>query len=191
MTPVLVLASASPRRASILRALGVPFQVSVSGVDETLHPGEPAADAAERLAREKAAAVASAESLPVLAADTMVVLGDVILGKPDTPEEAARMVRMLSGKTHDVVTGVCLARDGVLRSAVDRTRVTFAALSDASVDWYVSTGEPYDKAGGYHIDGYGAALIESVSGSPSNVAGLPVLLVLRLARASGLRLGPP
>jgi nucleoside triphosphate pyrophosphatase len=189
--PVLVLASGSPRRAAILRSLGVPFRVAISGVDESLRLGEGGAEAAERLACEKAAAIAASESLPVLAADTVVLLGEQILGKPESPAEAAHMLRALGGRTHDVVTGVCLVAAGAARSAVDRTRVTFATLSEGAIDWYVATGEPFDKAGGYHIDGRGAALIEGVDGSPSNVAGLPVHLVLRLARESGLRLGPP
>jgi septum formation protein len=189
--PILVLASASPRRAGLLRALGISFRVEVSGVDESLRPNEAAAEAAERLAREKAAAVAASEALPVLAADTVVVLGTEILGKPESRDDAARMLRVLSGRTHEVVTGVCLARGGALRSAIERTRVTFAPLTEAAIEWYVATGEPLDKAGGYHIDGFGAALIEAVDGSPSNVAGLPVRLVLRLARESGLAFGPP
>jgi nucleoside triphosphate pyrophosphatase len=189
--PILVLASASPRRAGLLRALGISFRVEVSGVDESLRPNEAAAEAAERLAREKAAAVAASEALPVLAADTVVVLGTEILGKPESRDDAARMLRVLSGRTHEVVTGVCLARGGALRSAIERTRVTFAPLTEAAIQWYVATGEPLDKAGGYHIDGFGAALIEAVDGSPSNVAGLPLRLVLRLARESGLAFGPP
>jgi nucleoside triphosphate pyrophosphatase len=191
MDPVLVLASGSPRRAGILRSLGVPFRVAVSGVDESLRPGEGASEAAERLAREKAAAVSASESLPVLAADTVVVLGTQILGKPESKADAARMLRALGGRTHEVVTGVCLVAAGATRSAVDRTRVTFVRLTDEAIDWYVATGEPFDKAGGYHIDGSGAALIQGVEGSPSNVAGLPVQVVLRLARESGLVLGPP
>jgi nucleoside triphosphate pyrophosphatase len=100
------------------------------------------------------------------------------------------MLRFLAGKTHDVVTGVCVASGGVLRSAVERTAVTFAPMTDAEIAWYVATGEPLDKAGAYHVDGAGSAFIEGVSGSPSNVAGLPVRLVLRLLREAGLGLGP-
>jgi septum formation protein len=189
--PVLVLASASPRRAAILSALGISFRVAISGVDEELLPREGAAEAAERLARAKAAAVAAREPEPVLAADTVVAVDGAILGKPDSARDAARMLQILSGRTHEVITGVCVAAAGVLRSGVESTRVTFAPLTAAQIEWYVETGEPLDKAGAYHVDGLGAAFIEAVAGSPSNVAGLPVRLVLRLARESGLVLGPP
>lgn len=188
---MLVLASASPRRAAILTALGISFRVAVSGVDEDLLANEGAADAAERLARAKAAAVAARESMPVLAADTVVTLDGAILGKPESRMEAGRMLRVLGGRTHDVITGVCIATAGTLRSGVETTRVSFAPLTDAQIDWYVETGEPLDKAGAYHVDGLGASFVEGVAGSPSNVAGLPVRLVLRLARESGLVLGPP
>ncbi len=101
------------------------------------------------------------------------------------------MLRLLSGRRHDVVTGLCLAARGVLRSAVDRTAVTFAELTEADVDWYVGTGEPLDKAGAYHVDGGAALFIRSVSGSPSGVAGLPVRLLLELAREAGVDIGLP
>jgi septum formation protein len=188
---VLVLASASPRRAQILTTLGVPFRVSVSHVDETVRPGETPAAAAERLAREKAEAVGRRETLPVLAADTMVVHDGRILGKPADAEESAAMLRLLSGGTHEVVTGVCVLARGEARSGVERTAVTMARLSDAEIRWYAATDEPYDKAGGYHVDGRGSLFIESVQGSPSNVAGLPVRLVRRLLREAGVSLGPP
>jgi septum formation protein len=189
--PRLVLASASPRRAALLAALGIPFRVIVSGVDESLRDGEDGAAAAERLARAKAASVVDSGGLPVLGADTVVVCDGAILGKPESAADAARMLRALSGRTHEVVTGVALAAAGTLRSGVDRTAVRFASLSEAQIDWYVATGEPMDKAGAYHVDGGGAVFIESLSGSPSNVAGLPVRLLLRLAQDAGLVLGPP
>lgn len=191
MQPRLVLASASPRRAQILTGLGIPFRVVVSHVDESIEPGEDGAAAAERLARKKAEAVARNEELPVLGADTVVLCEGRLLGKPGAPEEAACMLRMLSGRRHDVVTGVCLAAGGVLRSGVERTAVSFAPMTDEQVAWYVATGEPMDKAGAYHVDGIGSAFVASLSGSPSNVAGLPVRLVLHLAQEAGLRLGPP
>jgi len=187
--PVLVLASASPRRAAILGALGIPFRVVTPSLDESLLPGEEGAAAAERLARAKAAAVGP-QDLPILAADTLVVCEGKVLGKPGTAEAAARMLRTLSGRSHEVVTGVCLARGAASRSGVETTVVAFAAMSAAEIAWYVATGEPLDKAGAYHVDGRGALFVSSVSGSPSNVAGLPVRLLLRLAREAGLRLGP-
>jgi septum formation protein len=186
---VVVLASASPRRAAILTALGIPFRTITPSVDETLLPGESGASAAERLARAKVDAVGPQE-LPVLAADTLVLCEGEVLGKPGTPEEAVRMLRRLSGRSHEVVTGVCVAYRGTARSGVETTEVTFAPMDEDDIAWYVATGEPLDKAGAYHVDGRGALFVSAVSGSPSNVAGLPVRLVLRLAREAGLRLGP-
>jgi septum formation protein len=189
--PRIVLASASPRRARILRELGVPYRVVVSHVDEALQPGEDGAAAVERLARAKALAVASAETLPVLAADTEVLLDGHVLGKPEDERAAAAMLRRLAGRSHEVVTGVCLASRGVARSGVERSSVVFAPMSDDELVWYAATGEPLDKAGGYHVDGKGALFIETVSGSPSNVAGLPVRLLLRLVREAGIEIGLP
>jgi septum formation protein len=184
-----VLASASPRRAQILRTLGVPFVVRAADVDESLAPEERGAAAAERLARAKALAVAAAETLPVLAADTLVVCDGAVLGKPADAAEAAGMLRQLSGRDHEVVTGVCLVAGGVARSGVESTTVRFAPMTEGQIAAYVATGEPMDKAGAYHVDGRGAAFIASVSGSPSNVAGLPVRLVARLAAEAGVALG--
>ena len=189
--PLLVLASASPRRARILKGLGVPFRVVVSHEDESLQPGEEGAAAVARLARAKALAVAREEPLPVLAADTEVLCNGDILGKPADDAEARSMLRRLRGRSHEVVTGLCLVRGDVVRSGVERSRVTFAAMTEDEVAWYVATGEPHDKAGGYHVDGRGALFIETVDGSPSNVAGLPVRLLLRVAREMGVELGWP
>jgi septum formation protein len=158
-------------------------------VDETLRPGEDAVLAATRLAHAKAAAIARHDPRPVLAADTLVVVGGRILGKPKSPGDAAEMLRLLSGRGHEVVTGVCLVSVGVPRTAVERTTVQFAAMSEAEIAWYVSTEEPLDKAGAYHVDGRGALFVASIAGSPSNVAGLPVRTVLALAREAGLDLG--
>jgi septum formation protein len=189
--PRLVLASASPRRAHILSELGIPFRVAVSRADESQLPGEDGVAAVERLARAKAAAVSPSEALPVLAADTEVICEGRVLGKPGSREDALAMLRTLSGRAHDVVTGVCVIAGGAARSGVERTTVVFATLSDAEREWYVSTGEPMDKAGGYHVHGRGAFFVERITGSPSNVAGLPVRLVLRLLREAGVALGPP
>jgi septum formation protein len=191
LEPRLVLASASPRRARILRDLGVPFRVVVSHEDESLRSGEDGPSAVERLARAKALAVARHETLPVLAADTEVICDGHILGKPADERDAVAMLRRLVGRSHQVVTGVCLVERGVARSGIERSTVTFAAMSEVEIEWYVATGEPSDKAGGYHVDGKGALFIQTVEGSPSNVAGLPVRLVLRLVREAGLDLGLP
>jgi septum formation protein len=173
----------------MLTALGIPFRTVTPSVDETLRPGESGALAAERLARAKAEAVAP-QDLPVLAADTVVVCQGAVLGKPDTPDEAARMLRTLSGRSHEVVTGVCVSHRGTSRSGVETTEVTFAPMDEQDIAWYVATGEPLDKAGAYHVDGRGALFVSAVPGSPSIVAGLPVRLMLRLAHEAGVRLGP-
>ena len=191
MEPRLVLASASPRRARILRELGVSFRVEVSHQDESLHPGEEGAAAVERLACAKGLAVARAETLPVLAADTEVLCDGQILGKPADEPHAVAMLRRLAGRAHEVVTGVCVVTGGVVCSGVERSVVRFAPMNEEELRWYAATGEPLDKAGGYHVDGKGALFIETVEGSPSNVAGLPVRLLLRLVREAGLELGFP
>jgi septum formation protein len=187
----LVLASASPRRAQILRSLGVSFRVVVSEAEERLEPGEGGAAAAERLARLKAATVGGVEPPPILAADTVVVCDDRILGKPASPDDARQMLRLLAGRTHEVVTGLCLIAPRATLSGVERTEVTFAPMSAEEIDGYVATGEPMDKAGAYHVDGRGALFVSAVAGSPSNVAGLPVRLFLRLVREAGLDVGLP
>jgi septum formation protein len=187
--PVLVLASASPRRARILGGLGLAFEVVVSGADESMSPGEPPAAAAIRIATAKARAVAADRpGRLVLAADTMVVCEGRVLGKPGTPDVAAEMLRLLSGRTHEVLTGVCAIGEGAERSGIETTAVTFDPLTEAEIAWYASTGEPLDKAGAYHVDGRGSVFIRSIDGSPSNVAGLPVTLVRRLLSEVGLRL---
>jgi septum formation protein len=185
---VLILASGSPRRARILEELGIPFRVVVSAVAEEPLPGERGADLVSRLARAKAVAVAAREHGPVLAADTEVVCDGDVLGKPGSPEAAFAMLRRLAGRTHDVITGLCLLKDGEERSGLARTVVTMSSMTDDEIAAYARTGEPYDKAGGYHVHGRGAFFIEGIAGSPSNVAGLPVRLLYELARAAGLAL---
>lgn len=185
---MLILASGSPRRARILEDLGIPFRVVVSAVDETPRPGEKGTDLVVRLARAKAAAVAAREAGPVLAADTEVVCDGDVLGKPASPEAAFAMLRRLAGRTHDVITGMSLLAGGEVRTGIARTVVTLSPMTDDEIVGYTRTGEPYDKAGGYHVHGRGAFFIEGISGSPSNVAGLPVRLLYELARDAGLDL---
>ncbi len=187
--PRILLASASPRRREILKSLGWSFEVAPSGVDETLLPDEPPGDAAERLARAKAEAVLAArndDGAIVVAADTLVVLEGKALGKPADREDSRRMLSALAGRRHEVVTGVALARNSHLLSGREITIVSFAPMTLAEIDWYAATGEPDDKAGAYALQGIGGLFVESIEGSPSNVVGLPVRLLARLAREIGL-----
>jgi septum formation protein len=172
----LILASASPRRSELLRAAGIEFTVRVADIDETVLPGESPGDYVRRLAREKAQAVAQAGEM-VLGADTTVVIGGEIAGKPVDAEDARRMLKLLSGQWHEVLTGVSLIRSDQIISEVAVTRVKFVKLADAEIDWYVATGEPMDKAGAYGIQGYASRFVESIEGNYSNVVGLPVQLV--------------
>ncbi|MCA1593131.1 MAG: Maf family protein [Acidobacteria bacterium] len=182
----LVLASSSPRRAEILRAVGWPFEANAANVDETMRAREEPSSYVQRLAREKAEAVASTRLFGlVLGADTVVVVDGEVLGKPRDERDARRMLRLLSERWHEVLTGVALVRAEAGRSAVvacARTRVRFAALSESEIDWYVATGEPFDKAGAYAIQGRAALFVEAIEGEYWNVVGLPVRLVYELAR---------
>lgn len=182
----LVLASASPRRAEILRSLGIPFDVRPVDVDETPLAGETAEAAATRLAAEKAAAaVRRWPETWVLAADTLVFLDGAILGKPRDDAEAAAMLRRLADREHGVVTAVHLRRgDGPGRGIAEVSRVRFGPMDETEVAWYVASGEPRDKAGAYGVQGLGARFIEEVHGSFTNVMGLPARSVYRLLRAS-------
>jgi len=184
---MLILASSSPRRAELLRAAGIDFTVRAADVDETIRPNEPPYDYVERLSREKARAVAQGDEL-ALGADTTVVINGEIIGKPADAEEAGQMLRALSGQWHEVLTGVTMARADRVISAVSSTRVKFAELSDAEIKWYVSTGEPMDKAGAYAIQGHASLFVERIEGSYSNVVGLPVQLTYQLARQMGVDL---
>ncbi|HEX3558352.1 MAG TPA: Maf family protein [Pyrinomonadaceae bacterium] len=186
LTP-LVLASSSPRRAEILRAVGWPFEALPADVDETRRAGEPPEDFVRRLAREKAEAVAATRLFGlVLGADTTVVVGGEILEKPRDEMDARRMLRLLSGRWHEVLTGVALVRAEAGRAVVgvERTRVHFAEMSGAEIDWHVETGDVLDKAGAYAVQGRAALFIERIEGDYWNVVGLPVRLVYGLARGA-------
>ncbi len=183
----LVLASQSPRRRELLSALGFDLEVRPAHADETVHPGEAPRGYVLRVAREKARAI---EGEIVLGADTAVVLGKEVLGKPTGVEDARRMLRALSGSAHEVLTAIVVRRsapaaewDGVIA-----TEVEFASLGEAEIAWYVATGEPLDKAGAYAIQGAGGVFVRAVKGSASNVVGLPLAETAELLRRAGFPL---
>lgn len=184
----LLLASASPRRAEILRNVGWPFDARPVDVDESRRASERASAFVERLAREKAEAAASRHANSgrlILGADTIVSVDEEILGKPRNAEDARRMLRLLSNRWHEVLTGVALVRAGeTARCAIthEKTRVRFAQMSDAEINWYVATGEPMGKAGAYAVQGCAALFIEEIAGDYWNVVGLPVQLLYKFAR---------
>ncbi|HEY6051400.1 MAG TPA: Maf family protein [Thermoanaerobaculia bacterium] len=184
---MLVLASASPRRAQILSELGLTFSVDPPDVSEDLLPGEAAGAAASRLAAAKAAEVAARRPGDwVLAADTLVFCDGAILGKPEGAGSAAEMLRRLAGREHRVVTAVRLRRgDGAGEEEVCWSSVRFGPMSEREIAWYVETGEPLDKAGAYGIQGLGSRFVEEIRGSYTNVMGLPARAVYRLMRGAG------
>ena len=182
----LVLASASPRRAELLRAAGFAFEVYPVEVDERLQPGERPDHAAARLAQAKAhAAAAHHPGALVLGADTIVVVEGDAMGKPAGDPDAKRMLRRLSGRTHDVLTGISIGSSGHFLTRVDTTRVTMSAMTEEEIDWYVATGEPRDKAGAYAVQGLASRFVSGIDGSYSNVVGLPVSVVYTLIRQLG------
>lgn len=187
MIPVLVLASASPRRSQILDLLGLPYEIRVPRTAESLADGESPRAEAVRLAREKAAAVPARRGELVVAADTLVAIDDRVLGKPADAPEAQRMLMELQGRRHEVFTGLALLLDGRTEADVAVTSVWFRSLDAAECAEYVATGEPFDKAGAYGIQGRGAALVERIEGEYFNVMGLPVQLLLSLLSRFGLR----
>jgi septum formation protein len=182
----LILASKSPRRAEILQGVGWPFEQMAANIDETRHESEDAVAYVQRLAETKAETVANqiAEGL-VLGADTVVVVEGAILGQPRDDADARRMLGLLNGKWHEVLTGVALTRGGETKQSIvthESTRVRFCEMSAEEIDWYVSTGEPRDKAGAYAIQGQGGLFIEEIAGDYFNIVGLPIRLVYELAR---------
>lgn len=184
----MILASASPRRQELLSQLGIPLEIHPADIDEARHDREHPQDLVQRLACEKAKAVYAETGVGtdgfLLAADTIVWMGETALGKPHSPEEARAMLRRLSGKTHHVSTGVCLlyeGEDGALKEAsfVDTTDVSFHVLTEEQINAYVASGEPADKAGAYAIQGIGRLLVSGIAGDYGNVVGLPTCRVIR------------
>jgi septum formation protein len=183
----LVLASASARRRELLTAAGLSFVVDPADIDERRRPHEPPEDYAQRVAEEKVEVGRRRHpSDVVLAADTIVLVDDQLLGKPATPDEASAMLEQISGRAHDVLTGVAVVWPGGKRSLVERTRVWFAPLSAEQIRWYVASGEPMDKAGAYAIQGLASRFVTRIEGSYSNVVGLPVAAVLQFLAQTGL-----
>lgn len=193
---MLVLASASPRRQELLRNAGIPFTVYPTNIPELPLAGEKPRDCAERLAREKAlAATRQQPGKPVLGADTIVVVEGEMLGKPRDEEDAMRMLRLLSGRTHQVTTGVCLAglRTGNQKLGTEfedtrseTTQVSMSRLNDEDIHSYIATGEPMDKAGAYAIQGNASRWIPRIEGDYFNVVGLPVALVYSMLKEHGV-----
>ncbi|MGM9636673.1 MAG: Maf family protein [Eubacteriales bacterium] len=185
----LILASASPRRAELLTMLGLPFSVCPASADESLPDGITPHDAVEILARKKALSVANRLDADgtkevVLAADTLVAVGDRILGKPKDAEDAKAMLRMLSGSVHRVYSGIALAAKGRIFSSVECTEVHFRVLSESEIGDYTATGEPLDKAGAYGIQGRAGIFIKGIVGDYYNVVGLPLCALEELSRRS-------
>ena len=194
LTQKLILASKSPRRAEILRAVGWQFETIAANIDETREPNEDAVSYVMRLARTKAKKIrAQVASGMVLGADTTVVVNGEILEQPQDAEDARRMLHLLNNKWHEVLTGVALVSDGTQDGSdsvlVDHelTRVRFSEMSAAEIDWYISTGEPFGKAGAYGIQGHAALFIEEIQGDYFNIVGLPIRLVYELLNKTRLR----
>jgi septum formation protein len=184
---MLILASSSPRRAALMRAAGIPCTVEAADVDEAPLADEPPGSYVVRVAREKARAVSCRKpGNPVLGADTTVVVEGLMLGKPADRDEARTMLERLSGRLHDVLTGVVLRYEDREWEAVASTRVRFLPLSAREIEWYIDSGEPDGKAGAYAIQGLASRFIDRVEGSYSNVVGLPVTTVYGLLRSARL-----
>src|SRR4051812_3719168 len=183
--PQIILASASPRRAELLRSAGIPFTVEAANIPEELHPGEQPREHAQRLAQEKAGVVARRNpGRLVLGADTIVVVDDQILGKPRDKADASRMLRLLSGRSHEVITGVCVARSATsnqqLATSSEQTKVFFEEIAEDEIEAYIATEEPMDKAGAYAIQGIASRWVSRIEGDYANVVGLPVALVWKM-----------
>ncbi|HOX00492.1 MAG TPA: Maf family protein [Deltaproteobacteria bacterium] len=187
----ILLASGSPRRRELFSWLGVEFEVLAPDVDETVRGSEAPGDYCSRLSREKA--LSFQEVRPrhlIVAADTVVVIGGAILGKPSNGDEARSHLRQLQGCMHEVFTGYTVARESRAATRVIRTRVFFRDMTEEEIDWYVSTGEPMDKAGSYALQGIGAVFVDRIEGSYTNVIGLPLSHLYHDLKDFGLGLQP-
>ncbi|HLB10352.1 MAG TPA: Maf family protein [Gemmatimonadaceae bacterium] len=188
ISPRVILASASPRRRELLDLVGIAYDVEPADIDETYGDGEEAAAHAERLAREKGATIAARNpDAVVIAADTIVVIDGLVLGKPRDEADAARMLSMLGGQTHVVLTAVAVMYRGHVRSGVESVLVTFRALDRERIGAYIATSEPMDKAGAYGIQGFGATLVERIDGDYFAVMGLPLARMVDLLQEIGVR----
>lgn len=174
---MLILASQSPRRAEILRQAGIPFTVRAANIDETPRKGESPSEYVERLAEAKASAIAGSADEIVLGADTTVVVGGEMLGKPSDEADARRMLGLLAGRCHKVITGICLIRGGERIRDIAVTEVWFAPMTEDDIAAYAASSEPLDKAGAYAIQGLGSKFIDKINGSYFNVVGLPIAMV--------------
>ena len=187
-TPHVVLASASPRRRQLLNLIGISHEVRPANIDESMRTREAPRRHAERLAREKATAIATRDpDLITIGADTVVVINQKVLGKPKDKTEAVHMLSQLSGREHTVITAVAVARGKKLRSSIEEVRVKFRRLREDEIEAYVATGEPMDKAGAYGIQGYGATIVERIEGDYFAVMGLPLVRLTSLMRDLGVR----
>ena len=187
--PHVILASASPRRRELLALIGIAHDVRPADIDETQRPREAAAAYCERLAREKAAAMVPGpnDDAIVIGSDTIVVVDDAVLGKPRDDDDARRMLTMLSGRSHTVLTAVAVARGKQVASGVESVNVTFRALAPEEIGAYIATREPMDKAGAYGIQGFGATIVERIEGDYFAVMGLPLGRLVRLLPSVGVR----
>ena len=184
----LILASQSPRRAELLARLGLTFEIMPADIDESQRDDETPPAFAERLAREKAQAIASRHpTATVIGSDTIVVIDELVLGKPRDHDDAVDMLMRLSGREHEVFTGVAVVAEGASHSAVERVQVRFKQLSRSECEQYVATGEPMDKAGAYGIQGFGSANVASIDGDYFAVMGLPIVRTLDLLAKAGWR----
>jgi septum formation protein len=182
----IILASQSPRRAELLRMLGLDIEAVPADVDETWHAHEEPGAHAERLARAKAAVIAARRpDAVVIGSDTVVAIDGHVLGKPADEDDAVAMLMRLQGREHEVATGIAVQHNG-LRSAVERVRVRFRSFDARTAAAYAATGEPLDKAGAYAVQGIGAMFIESIHGSYTNVVGLPLATLYQMLRRAGL-----